>query len=43
MRFSRDLGEVTMDLYNVERVDFKALGGPQTIIVNDFSVSEVTE
>ena len=35
VRFVRDLGSVTMDLDGVERVDFNALGGADTITVND--------
>jgi Ca2+-binding RTX toxin-like protein len=37
VRFFRDVGNVTMDLNQVERVDFKALGGADTVTVNDLT------
>jgi Ca2+-binding RTX toxin-like protein len=43
VRFTRDLGNVTMDLDEVERVDFNALGGADTITVNDLSATDLTE
>src|SRR5689334_17799682 len=35
VRFTRDVGNVTMDLAGVEEIDFLALGGADTITVND--------
>src|SRR5262249_5653553 len=43
VRFSRDVANITMDLNDVERVDFNALGGADTITVNDLSGTDVTE
>src|SRR5215203_1677643 len=43
VRFSRDVASVTMDLDNVESIDFRALGGADTIAVNDLSGTDVTE
>jgi Ca2+-binding RTX toxin-like protein len=43
VRFSRDVGNVTMDLDGVERINFRALGGADTIVVNDLSGTAVTE
>ena len=35
VRFTRDVGNVTMDLDGVEEIDFNALGGADTITVNN--------
>jgi Ca2+-binding RTX toxin-like protein len=43
VRFFRDLGNITMDLNDVERIDFNALGGTDTITVNDLTGTGVTE
>jgi Ca2+-binding RTX toxin-like protein len=43
VRFFRDVASVTMDLNDVESVDFKALGGADTIVVNDLSGTDLTE
>src|SRR5262249_61646933 len=43
VRFSRDVGNVTMDLNGVEQIDFNALGGADNITVNDLSHTDVTE
>ena len=43
VRFFRDIANVTMDLNDVERVDFAALGGADSIVVNDLSGTDVTE
>jgi Ca2+-binding RTX toxin-like protein len=43
LRFTRDVGNIVMDVNGVERVDFNALGGTDTIIVNDLSGTDVTE
>src|SRR5262249_40838944 len=34
-RFTRDVGNVTMDLGGVEEIDLNALGGADTVTVND--------
>ena len=36
-RFTRDVGNITMDLNSVETIDFNALGGADTITVNDLT------
>ena len=43
VRFTRDVGNVTMDLDGVERVDFNALGGADTVTVNDLTGTDVTQ
>ena len=41
-RFFRDLGNITMDTDNVERVDLEALGGADNAVVNDLDGTDVT-
>ena len=41
--FFRDIANVTMDLNDVEGIDFNALGGADKIVVNDLSGTDVTE
>jgi Ca2+-binding RTX toxin-like protein len=41
--FTRDIANVTMDLNDVEGIDFDALGGADTIVVNDLSGTDLTE
>jgi Ca2+-binding RTX toxin-like protein len=43
VRFFRDVANVTMDTNDVERIEFDALGGADTIVVNDLSGTDVTE
>jgi len=43
VRFFRDVATVTMDLNDVERVDLKALGGADTLLVHDLSGTDMTE
>ncbi len=43
VRFFRNVGSITMDLDDVERIDFRALGGADNIVVNDLSGTDVTE
>ena len=43
IRFFRDIANVTMDLDDVESVDFKAFGGADTVVVNDLSGTDVIE
>jgi Ca2+-binding RTX toxin-like protein len=41
--FVRDVANVTMDLNDVETIDFRALGGADTITVGDLSGTDVTK
>jgi Ca2+-binding RTX toxin-like protein len=41
--FTRNLGNIVMDLDDVERIDLNALGGTDTVIVNDLSGTDVVE
>jgi Ca2+-binding RTX toxin-like protein len=41
--FFRNVANVVMDLNDVEGIDFNALGGADTIVVNDLSGTDVTE
>ena len=41
--FVRDIANVTMDLNDVESIDFNALGGADNIVVRDLSGTDVTE
>lgn len=43
VRFFRNPGNITMDLNDVERVDFNALGGQDTTTVNDLTGTDLTE
>ena len=43
VRFFRNIANVTMDLNDVEAIDFNALGGADTTVVNDLSGTDVTE
>src|SRR6185436_17970643 len=43
VRFSRDIANVLMDLNDVEHIRFNALGGADTITVNDLSGTDVEE
>jgi len=43
VRFSRNVANVTMDLDDVEQIDFKALGGADNIVVGDLSGTDATE
>ena len=43
LRFTRDVGNVTMDVNGIEHVNFAALGGADTITVNDLSGTAVTQ
>ena len=42
-RFSRDVASITMDLNGVETIAFRALGGADTITVNDLTGTDVTK
>jgi len=41
--FTRDIAGITMDLNDVERIDFNALGGVDNVVVNDLSGTDVAE
>ncbi|HEV7266636.1 MAG TPA: calcium-binding protein [Falsiroseomonas sp.] len=41
--FFRDIANVTMDLNDLEAINFNALGGADTIVINDLSGTDVTE
>jgi len=41
--FTRDIASVVMDLNDVEHVQFKALGGPDTINIHDLGGTDVTK
>jgi Ca2+-binding RTX toxin-like protein len=41
VRFTRDVGNITMDLNGVETVDFNALGGADTVTVNDLTGTDL--
>src|SRR5207247_8272317 len=43
LRFFRDVGNVTMDVNGVEQVNVAALGGADTLTVNDLSGTGVTD
>ena len=43
MRFTRNVGNITMDLNGVERINVNALGGADNITVNDLTGTDVTE
>ena len=43
VRFFRDVANITMDLNDVERIHFTALGGADNIVVNDLSGTDVTQ
>ena len=43
VRFFRNIANVTMDLNDVEAIDFNALGGADTIVVNDLSGTDMTQ
>ena len=41
--FTRDIANVVMDLNDVERIDFNALGGADSVTVHDLSGTDVVE
>jgi Ca2+-binding RTX toxin-like protein len=43
LRFTRDIGNVVMDVDGTERVNVKALGGADQVTVNDLSGTDVNE
>jgi Ca2+-binding RTX toxin-like protein len=43
LRFTRDIANITMDTHGVERIDFEAKGGADSVTVDDLSGTGVTE
>ena len=43
VRFFRDVASVTMDLDDVEQIDFRALGGTDNVVVGDLSGTDTTQ
>jgi Ca2+-binding RTX toxin-like protein len=43
VRFTRDVGNIVMDLNDVERIDLNALGGSDQVTVNDLARTDVTQ
>jgi Ca2+-binding RTX toxin-like protein len=43
VRFFRNVANVVMDLNDTEAIDFAALGGADTVVVNDLSGTDVTQ
>jgi Ca2+-binding RTX toxin-like protein len=43
VRFTRDVGNVTMDLNSIEHIDFNALGGADNVNVGDLTGTGVTQ
>ena len=43
VRFFRDVANITMDMDDVERIDFNALGGNDNITVNNLAGTDVSE
>jgi Ca2+-binding RTX toxin-like protein len=43
LTFFRNLGNITMDVDDTELVDLRALGGADTVVVNDLTGTDVTE
>ena len=41
VRFTRNVGNIVMDLNDVEAIDLNALGGADTVTVNDLSGTDV--
>jgi Ca2+-binding RTX toxin-like protein len=43
LRFTRDVGNIVMDVNATERINFEALGGADNIVVNDLTGTQVAE
>jgi Ca2+-binding RTX toxin-like protein len=43
VRFTRDVANITMDVNGTETIDFRALGGADTITVNDLTGTDVNQ
>ena len=43
VRFFRNIASVTMDLDDVENINFNALGGADTVVINDLAGTDVVE
>jgi hypothetical protein len=42
VRFTRDVASITMDLNDVERIDFRAFSGADTIAIGDLTGTDMT-
>jgi Ca2+-binding RTX toxin-like protein len=42
VRFSRDVGNVTMDMAGTEKIEFRALGGADNIMIGDLTGTDMT-
>ena len=42
MRFARNVANVTMDLNDTEKIDFRALGGTDNVVVADMAGTDLT-
>jgi Ca2+-binding RTX toxin-like protein len=43
VRFTRDIGNIVMDLDNVETINVNALGGTDSVTVNDLTGTDITQ
>lgn len=43
LRFTRDVGNIVMDVNATERINFEALGGADNIVVNDLTGTQVSQ
>ena len=43
VRFTRNVASIVMDLNDVEAIDLKALGGADTLVVNDLTGTDLTQ
>jgi Ca2+-binding RTX toxin-like protein len=43
LRFTRNLGNIVMDVDDTERLDLRPLGGQDAIVVNDLTATDVTK
>jgi Ca2+-binding RTX toxin-like protein len=43
VRFFRNVANITMDLDDVERIDFRALGGADQVVVNSLAGTDITQ
>ena len=43
VRFTRDVGNITMDMNGIEDLNVQALGGADTLTVNDLTGTDLTK
>jgi Ca2+-binding RTX toxin-like protein len=43
VRFFRDVGNITMDLDDLEKIELRALGGTDNVVIGDLSGTDVTD